>query len=141
MSKFLHAHPADPETQHEAADRFGKLVAQGIITASECITSLVGVALDGGYSGDIGGLQSRLHWTLSDSERAWHEIRSRADWQVRKRVRSLADQRRPAAELLDGAYATNADLGQPFLQHEVYAIAREELATWMRIQSRKRRDA
>jgi hypothetical protein len=103
-------HPRDPIAAHHAADRFGRLVAAGLLRHDEARSALRAAAARAAAV-DQSGLQTRLCHALADSRADWALRRGRAAWRVRDSVAPLLATWAPAATVLrEAAAAAGEDL-------------------------------
>jgi hypothetical protein len=107
--KYLHAHPTDHG--HEAADRLGKLLAQGLLGYAEIMEALVPHSP---------GEQTRLAWTLLDSARMWEMRRGKTEREIAYRIRPLIDALADADPIFAVAHGVNESFGHALLKYEVH---------------------
>lgn len=84
-------HPLDPAKQHEAADRLGRMVARGEISADgarDTMQAIQDAARRNAPNVDKVGLAVRLHWTARDALR---EERLAFARQAREQEKQLAE--------------------------------------------------
>ena len=85
-------HPSDPKAQHEAAERLGRMVADGLISeesAAQVMGEIVRVAQEQSPNADANGLRARLVWSAADARRDRMRARENAPTAVRWACRPL----------------------------------------------------
>lgn len=111
--------PQIPPVQWGAAERCGKLAAQGILEVDEVVPLLYRAAIRAGYAGDRRGLRTRLFWRVRQVAEHWRLERDRAEWVIRRAVAPLVEAWSPGAEIDAAAQHANEGAGGPLLRHEV----------------------
>jgi len=92
----------DPPKQHEAADRLGRMVARGEISADgarDTMAAIIEVAQANAPNAHPGGLRTRLHWSARD---ALHEERLAL-------VRLAREQEQALAQVAEAAIRAGGD--------------------------------
>ncbi len=130
-------HRLDPPIQWAAAGSCGKLVAQGILEARDMVPQLLAAAVRAGYDGDLMGLQTRLHWEITDSAHWWGMERRAMAWRIRRRIQPMFGVAPDPGRILHAADHENHEAGEPLLWREVKAIVAAELGAWVRTNSRR----
>lgn len=127
------AHPHDPKTQWQAAETFGKLVAQGVIEHADALAAAFHAA-DAKAPRDLSrsDLRTRLAWHIHDCAEGWQRRRRHAEFLIRQDMRPLLERRLPAIEIVRAAHGVNERLGEPLLRREVVSIAAEEMQAALR---------
>jgi len=132
-------HPTDPPTQWGAAEKAGKLVAQGLLTVEDFLPTLMAAAVKQGFKGDASGTQARLAWHMRDVADAWGIRRNECSRRIRKGIAGLLAEWAPHEEILAEAHAINEADDEPLLRSEVKRLVAGEMAEFMRFNARKRR--
>jgi hypothetical protein len=125
--------------QRDAARRFGRLIAQGILAEEDCLPHLIAACLKFGYVGDLCGLRLRLQWMLDDAVRDTERRWRTAQYEIVRDIKPLFEARAPSTEILEAAHAANQRAGAPLPHHAVVAIVNEEAVWWLRKHARARR--
>jgi transcription initiation factor TFIIIB Brf1 subunit/transcription initiation factor TFIIB len=102
----MHRHPQDPPAQHDAAEKLGAMVADGLITEQEAqktMAVIVRVAFQNAPTVDRKGLRTRLVWSARDSRHARETARANAQMAVRWACRPLIQSKAPKAATLEAA--------------------------------------
>ena len=116
----------DPQKLHDAAATLGRSVAEGGATlpaARMVCSTMAENARDQGYTGDRGGLQARLCWTMADTASAHASAVWQAEDDLHRAVRQLIAIRAPKAEVEEAAGPFSEMLGWP----RIYAILQDEV--------------
>src|SRR4051812_27288201 len=129
-------HPLDPQTQWDAAAKLGKLVAMRLVETEDVIPLLIEASVAAGYSGSLGGLQSRLHGQVADNATYWRSQRDRAEFTIRRELEPMLARLAPADDILTAAYAVNERFESPLTTRETRAIAEEQVAATLTLIAR-----
>lgn len=121
-------HPMDPPQTHAAVPRFAPLIASGLLTVAEVVPTLMQHAVEHGYTGDRGGLQTRLSWALADQAEAITAARTRAERDIRKAAWQAMDALKPVDVIMRAAW----ECAGPLTSVEVRAILNDVAAAWLR---------
>lgn len=135
-------HPLDPPHMHAGANRFGKMVAQGLLDRSDARVAVlvaVGNAVDGGATVDLSGLQARLVWALDDATRSWTLRRARVRHEIERLFFDGGAAGLKSTALLQSAHDLNAQHGTALLRHEVRSAAEQAAAAYLRQRQGRRR--
>lgn len=132
-------HPTDPPTQWGAAEKAGKLVAQGLLTVEDFLPQLMEAAIKQGFDGDLRGTQSRLAWHMRDVALMWEGRRSECDRRIKREIAPLIEGWAAAEDILALAHSINEDADEPLLRSEVKRTVAGELAFFLRNVRRRRR--
>lgn len=119
MPRFLHAHPSDRLTAHEAAEKFGKMLAQGLLSYDEIMRAL---------APHSSPEQARLAWTLLDNAALWELRRANTEREIFFAIKPLIDKLADAAPILTAAHAVNHRFGAGLLAHEVVACVETSMS-------------
>lgn len=133
---MIHRHPLDPPKQHDAAERLGVMVADGVISeeeAAKTMGTIVRVAADNAPDVDRAGLRMRLVWSAADAKVDRQRQRANAATAIRWAIRPLI--RDKATKEAIEAAARKAS-GGAFEWPEVVAILKEE---WHAAHGRRRK--
>ncbi len=113
-----------PPAQARAADLFGRLLARGLCTPSECLPVLLEAALRSRPASDPAGLRMHLAHRLRDAARAHAAERALAVERIEQALAPLLAARATAGAIRARAVAENARLGAPLRAPEVEGVAR-----------------
>ena len=118
--------PAGNRWGHLAAV-FGRLVAQGVEDRDAALAAMRAEAARRMPALDAIGRDARMAWLLDDAVATWDLARQRTRFGIRRALGPLLAERRPSAELLAAARATNTEAGGPLRDAEVVAEVRREV--------------
>jgi len=121
-------HPLDPPQTHAAVPRFAPLIANGLLTVAEVVPTLMQHAVEHGYTGDRGGLQSRLSCALADQANAITAARDRAERDIRRAAWQAMDALKPP----DAVLRATAAVSDALTATEVRSIVNDVAVSWLR---------
>lgn len=133
---MIHRHPNDPPTQHDAAERLGEMVADGLLSEAEAgktMAVIVRVAFANAPNVDRHGLRARLVWSAKDSRKARETQRANAITAVRWATMGLIKANAHRDKILDAARKAAGDV---LNDTELMPILAEE---WDRFHKRRGR--
>jgi hypothetical protein len=116
-------HASDPAAPWRAAATFGRLVAQGLLSAREADAALAAAPAPGV---DAAGWATRRRWRLLAAAAGWSRARRDAARAVRAALAPLLAARAPRASL--EAAAAGADRRRALTEAERAALLRAEVA-------------
>lgn len=105
----------DLSIQHRAAEGYGKMIAQGIISQGEAVSALIVAARQAGSQRPQRDLESEFVWSIAASVADWSTWRGLALHHLRKAVELI-----PSLTIKQAA-AINAEYGEPLLVGELRA--------------------
>jgi hypothetical protein len=124
MSAITRTQPETETRLHQAAKRFGQIVAMGILDYAEAIDSLMSSAVrDGILPPELDDLDIRLSRTLAD---AAQKSELSASVAIREAIRPLISRRAKSAEIVGRAVQVGYHAMQP---NQCCDIALEEIAS------------
>lgn len=131
-------HPLDPPIHWQSAAAFGKMIAQNVVSAEDVLPMMIEAAKKDGYSGDEGGLRSRLTWHITDVADHWRRERDRVEYLMRRELAPLLAALADGQEILQAAHQINRREHEPLLQHEVRAVVEAEMAALIMLMRRSK---
>lgn len=133
---MIHRHPLDPPNQHDAAEKLGAMVADGLISEEEAgktMAVIVRVAFQSAPDVDRKGLRTRLVWSARDSRHARERQRANAETAIRWACRPLIQAKAARDATLEAARKAGGDV---LTDDEILPILAEE---WDRAHKRRGR--
>lgn len=121
-------HPADPPGPHRATGALARLIAQRLLTGTECMDALGHAARR--TEADPRGFRTRLAWDLRIAYRYWRRARRVAMARVEAALAPALDRRAPRRALL--AAARRADPERALTEDEREAMALEAVRERLR---------
>ena len=124
---MIHRHSLDPPAQHDAAERLGIMVADGLISEQEggkTMAVIVRVAFENAPTVDRMGLKTRLLWSAKDARHSRERQRANADTAIRWAVRPLFAAKATASEIEHAADLANGGI---LRAEEIAPILRDEM--------------
>ena len=120
----------DPAPQHRAANRAGRLAAQGLIDGPAVLAEIIAAARQAAPAIDAGGLAMRLHHRFADARDDTSRHRAAARGRIAAELAPLLDRRAPGATLLAAAHA--ADPADVLLARERIALVEQQILRRLR---------
>lgn len=133
---MIHRHPNDPPNQHDAAERLGEMVADGLLSefeAGKTMAVIVKVAFANAPNVDRNGLRARLVWSAKDARHARERQRANADTAIRWACRPMIAAKADRTAILEAARKAGGDI---LTDAEILPILAEE---WDRAHKRRGR--
>lgn len=110
---MIHRHTSDPKAQHEAAERLGRMVADGQLSeesAAQVMGEIVRVAQEQAPNADASGLRMRLVHSATDARRDRLRARENALTAVRWAARPLVVAGATREAIMDAARKAAGDV-------------------------------
>ena len=109
----MHRHPNDPPAQHDAAEKLGRMKADGLLPegeASKTMAAIVRDAFKHAPDAHRHGLRMRLVWSARDAQAARHHERDNVRTAVRWAARPLIQAKASREATLDAARKAAGDV-------------------------------
>lgn len=134
---MIHRHPSDPPAQHDAAEKLGVMIADGLLSEEEgrkTMGTIVKVAFGNAPNVDQSGLRARLVWSARDARKAREMQRANAMIAVRWATMGMIKANAPKAATLEAAHKA---AGGVLTEAEIMPILAEEWDRFHRRRGRK----